>query len=205
MKLIVGLGNPGKKYEKTRHNAGFRVLDILAERTGGAFAREKYKARFAEGALPQAWQGPAAGDGRLLLLQPQTYMNLSGEPVASFAGYYKIARPELLVVVDDVAIPVGALRLRVSGSAGGHNGLKDIERAMGGLDYARLRVGVGGRDGSGEKHAHDLADHVLGRFSAEEEKVMEDALKRAADACLVWAGYGANEAMNRFNTKKQDD
>lgn len=204
MKLIVGLGNPGKKYENTRHNAGFRVLDILASKTGGDFGREKYKAQFAEGSLPAKFEGPEAGDGRLLLIKPQTYMNLSGEPVASFAGYYKIARPDLLVVVDDVAIPLGALRIRLNGSAGGHNGLKDIERALGGQDYVRLRVGVGGRDGSGPPAKGDLADHVLGRFRGEEEKVMEDALARAAEACLMWAGSGSNEAMNRFNTKKQD-
>jgi len=202
MKLIVGLGNPGKQYEKTRHNAGFRVLDILAARVQGDFGREKYKAQFAEGSLPAKWQGPAAGDGRLMLLKPQTYMNLSGEPVASFAGYYKIARPELLVVVDDVAIPLGTLRVRLSGSAGGHNGLKDIERALGSQDYARLRVGVGGRDGQAPQPPGDLADHVLGRFSAGEEQVLEAALEAAADACLTWAGAGPQEAMNRFNVKQ---
>ena len=201
MKLIVGLGNPGKQYEKTRHNAGFRVLDLLGERTGAEFGRQKFKGQYGQGELPLGWLGPAAGDGKLLLVKPQTYMNLSGETVVSFTGYYKIALEDLLVVVDDVALPLGTLRLRRSGSAGGHNGLKDIQARLGSQAYARLRLGVGGREAGDEGKPDDLAGHVLGKFGAQEEKIVSAALKRAADACLTWAGFGIEQVMNEYNVK----
>lgn len=199
MRIIVGLGNPGAKYKKTRHNAGFRVVERLAEKLGGEFARKKFKGEYAEGDLPSAWQGPKAGDGKLLLVKPQTYMNLSGETVIGFLGYFKAEAGDLLVVVDDVALPVGRLRMRREGSCGGHNGLRDIEQRLGHNAFARLRVGVGGREHGADGAPRDLADHVLTPFSADEEKVLEEAIDRAVEACLCWAGQGPEEAMNRFN------
>jgi PTH1 family peptidyl-tRNA hydrolase len=201
MKLIVGLGNPGGEYAKTRHNIGFRVLDILAQRLGSDFDRNKFKGEYASGDLPEKWSGKVTGDGKLLLVKPQTYMNLSGETVLGFSGFYKIAPADVLVVVDDVALAVGALRMRTGGSAGGHNGLKDIGVRLGTQEYPRLRVGVGGRHAGAEQPPRDLAGHVLGKFSAAEEEVLKEKLEQAADACLHWAGSGMEAAMNRFHTK----
>lgn len=201
MKLIVGLGNPGKQYERTRHNAGFRVLDLLGTRIDAEFGRQKFKGLYGQGVLPTGCSGPVAGDGKLLLVKPQTYMNLSGETVVSFAGFYKIGIADLLIVVDDVALPLGLLRLRRSGSAGGHNGLKDVQARLGSQAYARLRLGVGGREAGDVGRPDDLAGHVLGRFSAPEEKLLDAALKRAADACLTWAGFGIEQAMNVYNVQ----
>jgi PTH1 family peptidyl-tRNA hydrolase len=199
MKLIVGLGNPGGEYARTRHNAGFRVLDVLAERLGAEFRQRKFKGQCAAAELPREWQGPRAGDGRLLLVKPETYMNLSGETVVGFLGYYHIERADLLVVCDDVNLALGALRMRRSGSAGGHNGLADIEQRLGGREYARLRCGVGGREADGQRRVGELVGHVLGRFAPEEEERLPAALARAAEACLTWAGHGCETAMNRFN------
>ena len=199
MKLIVGLGNPGSEYARTRHNAGHRVLDVLAGKTGAEFRRRKFKGQFATGDLPREWLGPQADDGKLLLVKPETYMNLSGETVVSFMGYYHLERGDLLVVTDDVNLPLGALRLRRSGTSGGHNGLADIERRLGGLDYARLRCGVGGREADSERRVGELAGFVLGRFAQQEEEQLPVVFERAADACLTWAGHGCETAMNRFN------
>ncbi len=201
MKLIVGLGNPGRKYERTRHNAGFMTVDLLAERLDAEFGREKFRGLYAEGRLPKAWAGPVGGDGRVLLVKPQTFMNLSGETTLGFVQFYKVGLHELLVVVDDVALELGVLRLRTSGSAGGHNGLKDIESRLGSQAFARLRVGGGGREAQAARPVEDLAGHVLSRFSAQEEKVFAQALEKAADASLTWCGQGPEEAMNRFNAK----
>jgi len=199
MKLIVGLGNPGAEHARTRHNAGFGALDVLAARLGAEFRQRKFKGRYTLAELPDRWRGPAAGDGKLLLVKPQTYMNLSGETVCGFLGYYKLGLAELLVVVDDVALPLGALRLRRAGSAGGHKGLEDIERRVGGAEYARLRLGVGGREAGAGQPVGSLTGHVLGRLRPEEEKVLAAAFERAGDACLTWAGEGCEAAMNRFN------
>jgi PTH1 family peptidyl-tRNA hydrolase len=194
MKLIVGLGNPGGEYSKTRHNVGFRVLDLIAAKLGETFATGKFKcdstiARFAG----------VADDGKLLLVKPQTFMNLSGESVIGNLGYYKVDRSGLLVVIDDVTLPVGTLRMRKDGSAGGHNGLKDIERVLGSKDYARLKVGVGGRVQGQENAPRDLAGHVLSRFSAEEEAALKDPLQKAVEACLVWAESGVDAAVKKLN------
>jgi PTH1 family peptidyl-tRNA hydrolase len=199
LRLVVGLGNPGKRYARTRHNTGFRVLDGLAEKMGETFSRRKFKGEYAEGRLPDECSGPVAGDGKVLLVKPQTYMNLSGETVVCFKGYYKIALDDILVVVDDVNLATGKLRLRRSGSAGGHNGLKDIESRLGSRAYARLRIGVGGRESDSGDRVEALTGHVLGRFSAEEEQILDEALARAVRACLTWAGRGVDEAMNVFN------
>ncbi|MGD0089038.1 MAG: aminoacyl-tRNA hydrolase [Planctomycetota bacterium] len=216
MKLIVGLGNPGGNYARTRHNVGFRVADLLAEQLGAGFDRNKFKGEYAEASLPRlrhapkpaaAARGPAdeaeSEDTRLLLVKPQTFMNLSGETVAAFAGYFKISLADVLVVADDVALPLGQLRLRRGGSDGGHNGLKDISLRLGGKSYARLRVGIGGREAGVERPAPDLAEHVLSRFSVEEADKLEVKLELAAEACLSWAQEGIEAAMNKYNAKEK--
>jgi PTH1 family peptidyl-tRNA hydrolase len=201
MKLIVGLGNPGAEYARTRHNAGFLALEALAARLGAEFRQRKFQGQYTLAQLPDRWGGAAAGDGKLLLVKPRTYMNLSGECVRGFLGYYKLGLGELLVVVDDVALPLGALRLRRAGSAGGHKGLEDIVRRVGGTGYARLRLGVGGREAGGEPRVESLTGHVLGRFRPGEEQALAAAIERAGDACLTWAGEGCEAAMNRFNAR----
>ena len=201
MKLVVGLGNPGRQYAKTRHNVGFRVLDLLAERLGVEVGRKKFKGLY--GAAP----APGGGE-ELLLVKPQTYMNLSGETVQGYCGYYQIPLSALLVVVDDVALAVGCLRLRPAGSAGGHNGLKDIILRLGSDEFARLRIGVGGRTAQtgpalgGPPDRPELVQHVLGRFGPQDEAVLQERLPLAAEACLIWAGQGLAAAMNRYNSPK---
>jgi PTH1 family peptidyl-tRNA hydrolase len=195
LKLIVGLGNPGKEYEKTRHNAGFRVLDALAEKVGASFDRAKFKGAYANGSTTDA-----SGEKiELLLLKPLTFMNLSGEAVLGFGGFYKIGQGDILVVADDVCLPVGKLRMRGNGSDGGQKGLRDISRRLGSQDYARLRLGVGGREEGREHPPQDLAGHVLSRFSGAEEKAMDAAVAEAVEACLLWARKGLSAAMNTYN------
>lgn len=199
MKLIVGLGNPGGEYARTRHNAGFLVLDRLAGKLGVEFGQRKFRGLFAAAALPREWHGREAGDGKLLLVKPQTYMNLSGQTVAPFVGYYKLPLAAVLVVADDVALPPGQLRLRRDGSAGGHKGLLDIEAALGSQAYARLRVGMGGREAGAVQPIASLTGHVLGRLAPDEEERLAPALERACEVCLYWAGHGVEVAMNRHN------
>jgi PTH1 family peptidyl-tRNA hydrolase len=202
MKLIVGLGNPGREYARTRHNIGFRVLDLLAGRLGAGFDRAKFKGEYTDVRLAAgAGKKEDEDDGRLLLVKPQTYMNLSGETVAGFAGYFKIALPDILVVLDDVALPLGVLRVRRGGSDGGHNGLKDISLRLGSQSYPRLRVGVGGREEGTPRPAEDLVEHVLSRFSAAEEEQLRGRLALAADACLCWVHEGVQAAMNKYNVR----
>jgi PTH1 family peptidyl-tRNA hydrolase len=188
MKLIVGLGNPGSKYDRTRHNAGFMVVDRLAGRHAAGAPRARFNALCTE-------IKPGGGGEQVLLLKPTTYMNLSGRSVAEAVGFYKLVpATDLLVVVDDVAIPAGAIRVRPSGGAGGHNGLTDIQRALGSDAYPRLRIGI---DPAPE--FMDQADYVLGRFSDEQWALVEPALDKAADACEVFVKDGLDAAMNRFN------
>jgi len=189
MKLIVGLGNPGADYARTRHNAGFMVADRLAQRhAGGAVARSRFHAMTLDAILP--------GAGKCLLMKPMTYMNRSGLAVGEAARFFKCEPEEdVLVIVDDTALPLGSLRLRASGGAGGHNGLADIERALGANTYARLRIGVGEPEYAAQR------DHVLGRFSDEEIERVEPALDRAADAAEKWAADGVISAMNEFNVR----
>ena len=187
MKLIVGLGNPGSQYERTRHNAGFMAGDRIARRH---FSGETPKGRF-QGAVVE---GPVGGE-RCVLLKPTTYMNRSGASVAQAANFYKIdVSADLLVLVDDLALPLGAIRLRASGSAGGHNGLTDIQRALGTEAYPRCRIGIDARPAF-----MDQADYVLGRLTAEEMAVIDPALDRAADAAEVFIREGIAPAMNKFN------
>lgn len=186
MKLIVGLGNPGPRYRQTRHNVGFMVLDRLAGRLGVSSWREKFSAEAAEASH--------AGE-RLLLLKPQTFMNLSGVSVAKAArNNAEDLTRDLLVIVDDVNLPLGRLRLRGGGSAGGHNGLKSLIEHLATQEFARLRIGVGDREGP-----EGLADHVLGKFRPDEVPEVERAVDRAADAALSFVEHGLERAMNAYN------
>lgn len=189
MKLIVGLGNPGPQYDKTRHNAGFMVVDRLLRRhAGGATPKGRFNAVVAEASV--------SGE-KTLFMKPTTFMNLSGRAVGEAVGFYKIDPPnDLLVIVDDVALPTGQIRLRASGGPGGHNGLTDIQRALGSDNYPRLRVGV---DACPPYMA--LEDYVLGRFSPEQSAQLEPALDQAADAAEMFVARGVTAAMNRFNSK----
>lgn len=195
MKLIVGLGNPGPQYAKTRHNAGFMVLDRLAEKHApGAIAKSRFNAAVVEFKL-QAMSKVGPVEEQVLLLKPTTFMNKSGMAVREAVNFYKLnAAKDLLVVVDEVYLACGEIRLRPSGGTAGHNGLFDIQRVLGHDQYPRLRVGVG------PKPAHfDQADFVLGRFTDEELALVNPAIARAADACQTFVSKGLDAAMNAFN------
>lgn len=184
--LVVGLGNPGARYESTRHNMGFLALDRLAEREKLRFNKLRFKAWTAEWKL---------GEDKVLVMKPQTYMNLSGESVGAAARFYKIPADHILVVSDDIALPVGKLRLRAAGSAGGHNGLKNIIRHLGSDRFPRIKVGVG----MPQNTEYDIADWVTGMPMGEEQKILLDALDRAAQAIPAVITLGMDKAMNRFN------
>ena len=187
--LIVGLGNPGKDYEKTRHNCGFRALDVLAQKLGCKVDRGKFQGLFGQ----TTYSGT-----KVLLLKPLTYMNLSGRSVLQLSAYFHIPPQRIIVMFDDISLEPGRLRIRADGSAGGHNGIKSIISELGSQDFPRVKIGVGGK-------AHpeqDLADHVLSGFSALEEKALQSALERAADAALCIIEKGVPEAANRFNGSK---
>lgn len=185
--LIVGLGNPGKSYEGTRHNIGFRALEKLAQKQGLSFKKQpKFKGNLAEGQI---------GADPVILLVPQTFMNLSGEAVALLMSYLQIELSRLLIVVDDVDLDVGQLRMRINSGAGTHNGLKSVEEHLQTNRYARLRIGVG------ERLEGDLANHVLGRFSAEEEKLLPEILERAVQAIEIWLDQGITRAMDFANVR----
>ncbi len=189
VKLIAGLGNPGTDYVGTRHNAGFMVLDILAQMVGVSIKREKFGALAAE---------VLHGDEKLLLLKPQQYMNRSGHAIATAAGFYKLQPGDVLVVTDDMALPTGQLRLRPKGSAGGHNGLKDIIAALKTDQFPRLRVGIGSAG------TRDAADYVLSWFSEQERQSIDQAVQTAANAALCWAAEGIEPAMTRYNVRTAD-
>ena len=184
--LVVGLGNPGPKYDWTRHNMGFLVIDELAEREKIPVQKLKFKA---------LTNTVVIGDRSVLLMKPTTYMNLSGGAVGEAARFYKIPPERILVISDDVALPQGKLRIRRSGSAGGHNGLKDIIAHLGGDGFPRIKVGVGGKPHPDS----DMADWVLGKFTGQDKKVMEEAIKRAADAVEELLMNGVDQAMSKFN------
>ncbi len=185
--LIVGLGNPGREYARTRHNAGFIVVERLAERWKAHWSVEqKFKARMAK----------AEFEGRKAVLsEPQTYMNSSGEAVAAACGFYKIAPSRLLVIVDDADLPLGEIRLRAGGSSGGHHGLDSVEQHLGTRAYARLRLGIGRQPDT----AREITGHVLGRFAADEFDLVEKVVDRAASQVECWLRDGAAKAMNLFN------
>ncbi len=184
MKLIVGLGNPGRSYADTRHNVGFRVVDELARRWGLSLTQRKFNGVTADG---------RRGEQRVLLLKPTTYMNLSGRSIGEAVTFYKVALHDLLLVTDDLALPLGRLRLRARGSAGGHKGLVSTIRALGSEDFARLRVGIG----SAERE--DAVNYVLGPFTPAEEEIIGPSISRAADAVEYWLENGVDSAMNKFN------
>lgn len=184
--LIVGLGNPGDKYDGTRHNAGFWAVDALADQGRFQITQVKFKALTA--------QTEVGGQGALVM-KPTTYMNLSGEAVGEAARFYKLPPDHVLVFSDDVDLPLGRLRIRTGGSAGGHNGLKSIIQHLGSDQFPRLKVGVGEKPHPG----YDMADWVLSRFQGEDRKVMDEAVKRAADAVECFLRDGPQKAMNRYN------
>lgn len=184
--LVVGLGNPGAKYESTRHNMGFLVVDKLAQNEKLKFNKLRFKAWTA------TWE--VSGE-KVLLMKPQTYMNLSGEAVGQAARFYKIPADHVLVISDDIALPAGKLRIRAGGSAGGHNGLKNIIQHLGTDRFPRIKVGVG----SPQQAEHDIADWVTGKPMGEDQKVIIEALDKAVAAIPVLIGQGVDRAMNRFN------
>jgi PTH1 family peptidyl-tRNA hydrolase len=191
MKLVVGLGNPGSEYDGTRHNIGFEVLDRFAKKLGWP---EIAKKRFDGLALDGNVELSTVGMERVLLLKPLTYMNLSGKSVQAAMNFYQLTPKDIVIVLDDLALPCGRLRLRGSGSSGGHNGLKDIERALGTSEYPRLRIGI---DPAPPRIAGK--DYVLGRFSTEQRKLLEPAIDRACGAIVTWMDKGIETAMSQFN------
>ena len=190
MYIIVGLGNPGKEYAGTRHNVGFDVIDILAAQENISVLEKKHRAVIGKGTV----------EGRkCVLARPQTFMNLSGESVRALAEYYKVDQTtELIVISDDISLDVGQMRIRKKGSAGGHNGLKNIIANLGHDSFIRVKIGVGEKP-----RGWDLVDHVLGRFSAQDRKAMDETEARAADAIRAIPAQGPDAAMNQYNSVKK--
>ena len=187
--LIVGLGNPGKEYERTRHNAGWLAIDRLAEKLGCKIDKGKFQGLYGQANY---------GGNKLYLLKPMTYMNLSGRSVVQLSAFFRIPPQNIIVLFDDISLEPGRLRIRADGSAGGHNGIKSIIAELGSQDFPRVKIGVGGK-------AHpdqNLADHVLSGFSASEEKALSSALDRAVDATLCIMDRGVPETANRYNGSK---
>lgn len=189
--IIVGLGNPGRKYDGSRHNVGFDVIDELVDRYHIGGPERFGKSMIGKGRI---------GDRKVILVKPLTYMNLSGEAVQEIVHFYKVDPKEnLLIISDDIDLEAGRLRIRKKGSAGGHNGLKNIVQHLGTEDFARIRVGVGAKPDA----EYDLADFVLGHFSPEERKIMDEAAARAAEAAACAVTDGIDLAMNRYNTPRK--
>lgn len=186
--MIVGLGNPGKEYECTRHNVGFRATDLVAGLLKTKIDRLKFKA---------LTRMVNFGGRKILLVQPQTYMNASGAAVGALASYYKVKPERILVIFDDISLPVGRIRIRKDGSAGGHNGIKSIIQSLGTDQFPRVKVGVGAKP----HPDYDLADWVLSRFSAQEEKALAPALENAANAALLVLEQGTEKAASAYNGK----
>lgn len=189
MYIIVGLGNPSKEYERTRHNVGFSVIDVLAERYDIGVTERKHQAFFGKGIIE---------GHRVILAKPQTYMNLSGESVRPLIDYYKIQPEELIVIYDDISLEPGQLRIRFKGSAGGHNGIKNIITHLGSQEFPRIKVGIGEKP-----RGMDLANYVLSRFSKGEQEQMDEAYDQAARAAVAVMTDGIEAAMNHFNRKKE--
>ncbi|HTU91785.1 MAG TPA: aminoacyl-tRNA hydrolase [Gemmataceae bacterium] len=186
MKVVVGLGNPGSRYDGTRHNVGFAVIDNLAASPRASRFQSRFQAQVCE-LIEDA--------DKILLVKPETFMNLSGRCVRAVVDFYQLPLIDLLVVCDDINLPLGKLRVRAKGTHGGHNGLRDIQNHLGTTEYARLRIGVGSpRD--------DAIDHVLGRFSPAERAVIDDAAGLTAQAAVVWASRGVEACMNQYNGPK---
>lgn len=193
MKAIIGLGNPGMKYAGTRHNIGFDAVTAIADKYNLSINNKKFKGVYADGHI--------AGE-KVLLVQPQTYMNLSGECVREVADFYKLNPDEIIIICDDINLDVGRLRIRKKGSAGGHNGLKNIIAHLGTEEFPRIRVGVGEKT-----EGWDLADYVLARFDKDSEPVIREALANVVGAVETWISEGIDAAMNRFNVsaKKKEE
>jgi peptidyl-tRNA hydrolase, PTH1 family len=202
MRLVVGLGNPGSEFVGTRHNIGWEVVDELALRLGWIGKPDAFenaaKKKFNGLALDGTVSIHSGGTEKVLLLKPLTFMNLSGQSVQAAMAFYQVPPADVMIVLDDLALPCGRLRIRKGGSSGGHNGLKDIERVLASDEYPRLRIGIDppppfipGRD------------YVLGKFSPEQRKVLTPAIKRAASALLVWIEKGIDAAMNEFNQEEK--
>ena len=185
--LIVGLGNPGREYAGTRHNAGFMAADVVAQRLRLNWRDEK---KFSSQTAKLDGHGR-----RLIVCKPQTFMNVSGEAAGPLAGFYKISPARILVLVDDADLPLGEIRMRARGSSGGHHGLESIEEHLGSRDFPRIRIGIG----RVEPAARQIAGHVLGQFSDEERAVLKEVLERVADQVDCWLASGIEMAMNRFN------
>jgi PTH1 family peptidyl-tRNA hydrolase len=184
--LIVGLGNPGAEYAQTRHNAGFLLVEKLAAKWKANWTNErKFDARIAKSQRIEK---------RVLLCQPQTFMNLSGETVGALKNFYQLPLKQVLVAVDDADLPFGEIRLRASGSSGGHHGLESIEQHLGSREFARLRIGIGRKDG-----AREITNFVLGRFDTTENVMLENVLDRASNQIECWLDGGIEKAMNQFN------
>ncbi len=188
MKVIVGLGNPGKKYENTRHNIGFAAIDYIAEKEGININTGKHKALVGTGYI----------DGvKVLLVKPQTFMNLSGESLRPIMDFYKLEPEDFLVIFDDIDLDVGRIRVRRKGSAGGHNGMKSIISHLGSMEFPRIKIGVGAKPAG-----YDLADYVLGHFTRADQEILEERLEDVYDAAKLIVGDDITEAMNRHNKKK---
>lgn len=185
-RLVAGLGNPGREYADTRHNIGFLVADELARRSASPFS---FNAK---------WNAEVASCGGRTIMKPQTFMNLSGEAISGYARFFKLQREEILIILDDVSLPLGTLRLRKSGTSGGHNGLESILVHLGTESVPRLRIGVGAPGGQG------LHDHVLGKFEPSEWEILQETISRAADAFEYSNARGIEAAMNQFNQKQQE-
>jgi PTH1 family peptidyl-tRNA hydrolase len=195
IRVVIGLGNPGREYDSTRHNVGFEIVDKLARATGAEWRKEK------------KWRAEVAkcADGTILV-KPQTYMNLSGQAAAAVGGFYKIPPTSMLVVYDDVDLPLGQLRFRANGSAGGHNGIKSLIQSLGGDRFPRLKFGIGqqrqdGENGDDGAARRSMVGHVLGRFAASEAEVLQNSLAIAEDAVNCALARGLAVAMNQFNQK----
>lgn len=190
MHIIVGLGNPGRKYENTRHNLGFITIDKLADDHGISITRSKHKSLIGEGRI--------AGE-KVLLVKPQTFMNLSGEAVREVMSYYRETPDHLLVIYDDIDIPAGSVRIRKKGGAGTHNGMRSVVSQLGEDGFARIRIGIGGEDGK------DLIGHVLGGFTSDEAGPMREAVLTAVSAIECMLSRGIDIAMNEYNTRKEKE
>jgi peptidyl-tRNA hydrolase, PTH1 family len=203
MKLIVGLGNPGKQYVGTRHNIGFEAVDMLAKRLGwiaGPGEFEKLARANFDGLAINATVSLAGASEKVMLLKPMTYMNLSGKSVQAAMAFYRIAPTDVMIVLDDLALPCGRLRIRSGGSSGGHNGLKDIERALGTDQYPRLRIGI-----DAPPPFVPGKDYVLQPFSAEQRKALAPAIEKSAQALMTWMEKGVTAAMNAFNANEDKE
>lgn len=183
MIIIVGLGNPGREYNNTRHNIGFEAINYIADKYNIDIDREKFKGVYGEGVI---------GGQKVILLKPTTYMNLSGESVRAIMDFYKLTQDEIIILYDDISLPVGRLRIRDKGSAGGHNGIKSIISNLGTDKFSRIKIGVGESKG-------DLVKHVLGQFSKKDSEVLQDVLSTAISATETIIESDIKEAMNKFN------